>query len=369
MLEPREAELHLTESTYSPETVGTILDRIKLRLLRISLSFGGGLWLRRIFDALSYLGVFQKSYDERFTFPNMLWYRWGFDREEMEHHGWSDALHPDDKDFIMAELDRQMNSADFIELPEYRILTKTGETRWVLSKGVVVERTADGTISHYLGADFDVTRQKIAEEKVDALLHERTMILSESRHRIKNQVKALDVQIERMTRADSVTPDELASLRSQLHAIQNINRALTGTPARQSVDAKPLVGAIISETCRVFDPEETVGVISMIESVFLPSGKATILASGVQETVTNAFKHASPEWIRIEMSSGSEAVFLRVTNPGVSSPSDQTSECHDGNGLSYLREIVENAGGTLEVGYLDSPTEWTVSISVPLGHV
>ena len=369
VLEPREAEVPLTESTYSPETVGTIWDRIKLRLLRISLSFGRGLWLRRIFDALSYLGVFQKSYDERFTFPNMLWYRWGFDREEMQHGGWSDALHPDDRDFIVAELDRQMNSADFVELPEYRIITRSGETKWVLSKGVVVERTTDGTISHYLGADFDVTRQKIAEQKVDALLHERTMILSESRHRIKNQVRALDIQIERLTRADSVTPDELASLRSQLHAIQNINRALTGTAARHSVDAKPIVDAIISDTCRVFDPEGRVDVRSMLESVLLPSEKVTVLAYGVQETVTNAFTHASPEWLRLEMYSHSDAVSLRVTNSGVLSTSDQTTECNDGKGLVYLREIVENADGTLETGYLMSDDEWTVVIRLPRDRV
>lgn len=157
---------------------------------------------------------------------------------------------------------------------------------------------------------------------------------------------------------------ERASLRSQLHSIQNINSALTDTPARQRVDAKPLVGAIMSDTCRVFDPEERVGAISMLETVFLPSEKATVLASGVQETVTNAFKHASPEWIRIEMSSGSEAVFLRVTNSGVSITSDPITKCHDGNGLSYLREIVENADGTLEADYLDSRNEWTVLISL-----
>ena len=61
----------------------------------------------------------------------------------------------------------------------------------------------------------------------------------------------------------------------------------------------------------------------MLESALIPSGKDSVVASTVQEAVTNAFKRASPEWIRIAMLGRPEAVFLRVTDSGVSSAIDK----------------------------------------------
>lgn len=356
----------------TPRDYGTVWDRLKLRLLRLSLSLGGGLWLRRIFHALSYLGVFQKSYDERFSFPNALWFEWGFESQEMQHDGWMNALHPDDRDFIMAELERQLKVGDYVELPGYRIVTKSGETKWVLSKGVVVERNSAGVVTHYLGADFDVTRQKATEAKVDRLLSERTTILKESRHRIKNQIKAVDVHIGRMMEQASVSPEDLGSIRLQLRSIQTINQLLTQFSPSRNFDARYLIANIVQDVRGLFDPDESVDVSMSMETVRAPASTAMILAVGVQEALTNAFKHTSygrsSERIRIELMDERGVVQLRVVNH-VQVPSNKSvatsADESIGEGLISLKEMVENEQGNMEAGFLESPDEWATVIRVP----
>lgn len=343
-------------------------ERLELRVLRESLSREIDAHLRSIFDALSYLGVFQKSYDERFSFPNALWRRWGFGPDEMHGNGWADALHPDDREFIMEEFDRQIRSRDYIELPEYRIVTKTGEIRWVLSKGVVVERNLDGVVTHYLGADFDVTARKSIEAEIDALLHERTGMLTESRHRIKNQLKVLDLRIESMQAQGSVAPDQLASIRSQLRSIQNINSAVMGVASGMRVDVGRLIGDIVQDTRHVFDPDERVSVTSHLQSVRVPSRVATVLAVGVQEALANAFTYGDRDnspWIRIELIVESETVHLRVTNALAPAGPGNEHTADSGSGLSCLEEMVASENGTFEAGHLFSPDQWAVAIRVP----
>lgn len=349
--------------------------RLPLRMVRMSLSLGHGLGLKNLFRALGYLGVFQKSYDDSFSFPNAFWRQWGFSREDMQHHGWAEALHPDDKDFVMAELDRQISSSDYVELPEYRIMTKTGETKWVLSKGVVVERNAQGTVTHYLGSDFDVTERKMIEAKIDAMLRERTTIIRESRHRIRNQLRALDARIDGLKRRDLITPQDLASIQSQLRAIQSVNCALMEDASRSDVDVQRLVSDILRDTRQVFDPEERIFVSTILDPARISSRAASILTVGVQECLANAFQHGTsregssqpPGWIHLELADDPEAVRLRVTNsvvPAETKPIPDT--CGEGDhGLAILREMVTGENGSLEARYSDADDVWTVEITLP----
>ncbi|MEJ2661330.1 MAG: PAS domain S-box protein, partial [Desulfobacteraceae bacterium] len=78
-----------------------------------------------------------------------------------------DALHPDDLERVAKEV--RQNSADartthFNHEP-YRIVTKTGEIKWV-NDSTQIRRDTQGEISHYEGIVYDVTDRKQAEKEV-----------------------------------------------------------------------------------------------------------------------------------------------------------------------------------------------------------
>ncbi|MFA7618384.1 MAG: EAL domain-containing protein [Thiohalomonadaceae bacterium] len=91
----------------------------------------------------------------------------GFQREELEPtpHAWERLIHPDD---YPATLDaiaaHERNQTPRFEV-EHRMLTKMGEWRWILARGKVVERDADGNPVRLAGAITDITERRAAEEQ------------------------------------------------------------------------------------------------------------------------------------------------------------------------------------------------------------
>ncbi|MGA2286421.1 MAG: PAS domain S-box protein [Dehalococcoidia bacterium] len=77
---------------------------------------------------------------------------------------WTKYVHPDDREALMAEgANARANRRKFSM--EYRILTKTGEVRWVHTT-IVAIRSAEGVVTGYVGTIEDVTDRKRAEEEM-----------------------------------------------------------------------------------------------------------------------------------------------------------------------------------------------------------
>jgi PAS domain S-box-containing protein len=81
-----------------------------------------------------------------------------------EGHGWLNVVHPDDREQVVAvwqELLAQGRSGEV----EYRVLTKSGEYRWVLARGVPL-KADDGAVREWVGTITDIHDEKQAEERL-----------------------------------------------------------------------------------------------------------------------------------------------------------------------------------------------------------
>lgn len=137
--------------------------KLKKRMFFILFRHALKTWLKPLFDGLAALGVFQKSYTHDFETPNILWEKMGYSSKEMTNTLWQRQLHPSDRQWLPELIDGILQKQDYYELPEYRILTKSGEPRWIVSKGFVVSRNAQGRVDHLIGIDFDITDRKRTE--------------------------------------------------------------------------------------------------------------------------------------------------------------------------------------------------------------
>ena len=84
--------------------------------------------------------------------------------EGYEGHGWLNAVHPDDRERVVAvwqELLEQGRSGEV----EYRVLTKGGEYRWVLARGVPL-KADDGAVREWVGTITNIHEEKQAEERL-----------------------------------------------------------------------------------------------------------------------------------------------------------------------------------------------------------
>ena len=77
---------------------------------------------------------------------------------------WINLIHPDDlPKVIKFAQERGKSTQDFFE-SEYRVKAKSGEYRWVMSRGKIASRFDDGRPSRMTGTFMDITERKRAEQ-------------------------------------------------------------------------------------------------------------------------------------------------------------------------------------------------------------
>lgn len=90
----------------------------------------------------------------------------GYTLDEIEQtfDFWKSILHPEDvQKALETVVDHLRGLTDFYE-DEYRVRTKSGEWKWVLSRGKVVERDKDGGAVRMSGTYLDISERKHVEQ-------------------------------------------------------------------------------------------------------------------------------------------------------------------------------------------------------------
>jgi PAS domain S-box-containing protein len=100
-------------------------------------------------------------YDQRWT--DMLGYE--LDETDPHYSSWQALLHPSDKPKVLDRLKKAIKDPYQPYEIEYRLRTKSGEWRWLLDRGKVVERDQSGRALRMTGAYIDITdRKRMYEE-------------------------------------------------------------------------------------------------------------------------------------------------------------------------------------------------------------
>ncbi|MEI7455996.1 MAG: diguanylate cyclase [Nitrosomonadales bacterium] len=82
---------------------------------------------------------------------------------------WSLRIHPDDKADTIATVQAYLAGKTSCYLSEHRVLCKQGDYKWILDRGMVVARDADGKPLRLIGTHTDITEHKRMEDQVRQL--------------------------------------------------------------------------------------------------------------------------------------------------------------------------------------------------------
>lgn len=101
----------------------------------------------------------------------------GYSLEEMGQSmkDYEDKLHPDDREIMRQHRAKHLESSVSFYESEFRLLDKMGNFRWILSKGMIMERAADGTPLRMIGTHTDITDRKVVEEKYKGLFYKNPL--------------------------------------------------------------------------------------------------------------------------------------------------------------------------------------------------
>ncbi len=79
---------------------------------------------------------------------------------------WDSRVHPDDKEDVYRDINFHLEGKTDIYLNEYRVLCKSGQSKWIMDRGKVLEWDNDGKPKRMIGTHTDIHNRKIAEEKI-----------------------------------------------------------------------------------------------------------------------------------------------------------------------------------------------------------
>lgn len=93
----------------------------------------------------------------------------GYAAHEMPPHvsTWETLIHPDDNERVMAMLQAHFDGETEQYETEHRLRMKSGEWLWILDRGKVLERDADGRPLRMAGTHTDISKRRKAERELD----------------------------------------------------------------------------------------------------------------------------------------------------------------------------------------------------------
>lgn len=123
---------------------------------RIALEKIGNVWEH---DFLSGKTFFSKTNNEF----------WGYNEDELEksESNWWDSVHKDDFHLLVSNFKKYRRSKIDTHNEEYRIIHKNGDIKWVLDRGVVIEKDEHGRPLRVVGTHTDITPIKRTEEELE----------------------------------------------------------------------------------------------------------------------------------------------------------------------------------------------------------
>lgn len=203
----------------------------------------------------------------------------GLSFEESLGLGWTQAVHPDDREATLAAWSGVEARGEYY--CEHRIChAATGGYRWHQTRATPL-RDEEGRTLEWLGTSNDV-------EELRRLQRHQQMLLAELQHRVRNTLGVVR-SIARRTAELSANKDELAShLQGRLAAFSRVQAAVTRTP----VGGVGLM-SIVEDELVAHAARESEAVVVNGPELLLKSRPAESLSLAIHELTSNAVKYGA----------------------------------------------------------------------------
>jgi PAS domain S-box-containing protein len=304
--------------------------------------------------------------------------------EDTNGLSWTDIVHPDDQAQAAETYRRAVSDHARFEA-SFRCRRRDGVYRWMRTVGMPTLSPAGGLLG-YLGASFDLTESKEAEErlqrwsvdleravnqKTDELLRSQTHLralaaelnLTEQRERKRLATELHDylAQLLVVVRMKLRQALPLAPGDRTTELLQDADHALT-----QSLDyTRCLVAELTPPTLKEFGFLESLTWLAAqmqrhglpvvmqpaMPAIVLPEDQAVLLFQSVRELLFNVLKHAKAQQATVSVAlTEPDSVEVVVSDNGcgfASSPSDHSESGSARFGLFSIRERMAAMGGEL----------------------
>ncbi|PRY52656.1 PAS domain S-box-containing protein [Arcticibacter pallidicorallinus] len=298
----------------------------------------------------------------------------GIDTDELLGFGWCALVHPEDKDaclkLYMDSLEKRVPYTG-----EYRMLSKNGEYRWLLTSGSP-RFEPDGSFTGYIGSSIDITERKQNEQRKNEFI---SMVSHELKTPLTSTISYVQVSQRKLSDNGDLTTAgmldrafrQLGKMKALINGFLNVSRLEAGKIYidKKSVDLSALLKDVESNIV----PEASTHTV-----VFAPVTETWVnidrdkIEQVISNFISNAIKYSPPNTsIRIACESKNGFAYVSVKDDGIGINQEDQGKLFDrfyrvegqdrksisgfGIGLYICKEIIERHGG--EIGVISVPGE------------
>ena len=311
--------------------------------------------------------------DGRLVFVNDGWTRiTGYTREDIDAWGFEEfgkIIDPADRDFFLAQIrKKQLGLTNgIVPVYDFRFLSKTGETKWVLLHSRSVQFAEGHAV---VGVVIDITDRKMAiqaleaanrqlrarEQELIGANRDKEVLLKEIHHRVKNNLQVISslLKLQLGHVHDRQAAAVIRECQNRIKSIAIVHEKLYQSRSLAEVDIGNYIQSLISHLFRMFLVDS--GSVTMdvaVDNVALHIDQAIPCSLIINELVSNSLKYAFPDnrrgEIRIRLQAAANGRYrLEVGDNGVGFPSEVDFRNTASLGLQLVMTFVEQLNGSIE---------------------
>jgi PAS domain S-box-containing protein len=305
--------------------------------------------------------------DERIVYANQCLFDFlGIPPGELEGNGFREFICPNDLDRVTEYHSRILSGEKGLPV-NYKIecFSRDREPRLHdLTTTLITWNGRPATLNFLI----DIEDETRAKEELERSLDEKTLLLEEVHHRVKNNLALINsllmMQIRNIDHPD--VREGLLMARTRIFSIATVHEGLYRSDSISSIPAKEHLKKIGEEILENYDPGKKLRLEITGNDVEFNLGLATPISLVINELLINAIKYAYPDGeegvISICLRKEGDLLEIRLRDEGVGIPGDFSLEETRTLGLSLVRNMVVSQ---LEGKITLSPgrgTEWVIEV-------
>ncbi|MCV2369749.1 sensor histidine kinase [Roseateles oligotrophus] len=271
---------------------------------------------------------------------------------------WRNGFHPDDQ--ARGEQEIQLALAGHKEFDtEFRVQWPNAEVRNIRALAIV-QRDGDGVPLRMIGTNWDITAQKQTEVALQSSLREKTALLLEVHHRVKNNLQVINslLRMEGRRNEHAQTKAVLKDMQVRVRSIALLHETIYRKGSFSSIDLGTYIAQLADQSlAAMLAVPGSVQLRLALGSLQVGLDQATPCGMLISELISNCLKHGFPDGRSGEicmelhcLDAAAKKWRLRLSDTGIGLAADFESRRQQSLGLQLVADLAKQMGGALYVG-------------------
>jgi len=276
----------------------------------------------------------------------------GYNTSEVIGRHFAEFIFKDDVDFILDHFKK--NITEVPEPSECRIVTKSGDIKWIRSSGRPI--FLNDKFLGVQGVMSDITDQKRTEAKIKASLREKESMMREIHHRVKNNLQIVSSLLRLQSRSikSQTLKDTFEIAQNRIKSMALIHEVLYLSESLDRINFSEYIKRITNHLFTMFSRNAKKIQLELdVGEFYLDIDKAIPCGLIINELVSNAFKHAFPDGesgkIHVKLDNKLDRYTIVVKDNGIGIPDDVDIGNTKTLGLQLVNDLVNQIDGSYEI--------------------